>query len=102
MEFVAADWCTVKWLRLDQTIITGVSIHKILGFYYKRNRQLFCYEGTSSNIPLKIPERVNKVTFQNSSELLLLKTPQQAKICSKSTKKGNSTASGMLFECLYN
>ena len=43
----------------------------ILGFYYKRKRQLFYYEGISSNIP----ERVNRVNFQNSSQLLLLKIP---------------------------
>ena len=35
---------------------------------YKRNRQLFYYEWISSYIPLKIPERVNRVIFQNSSE----------------------------------
>ena len=38
-------------------IFTRVSFRKILGFYYKRNRQIFYYEGTSSYIPLKIPER---------------------------------------------
>ena len=52
----------------------------------KRNR-LFYYEGTLSYIPLKIPERVNRVIFQNSSELLLLNIPQQTKACSKSTIK---------------
>ena len=41
--------------------------------------QLFFYEGTSSYIPLKTPERV---IFQNSSELLLLKD-----LYSKSTKE---------------
>ena len=68
-------------------IITGVSFRKILGFYYKRNRQLFYYERTLSYIPLKIPERVNRVILQNSSELLLLKIAQQTKACSKSTTK---------------
>ena len=62
-------------LPLKSKISTGVSFRKILGFYYKRNRQLFSYEGTSSYIPLKIPERVSRVIFQNSSELLLLKIP---------------------------
>ena len=67
-------------------IFTGVSFCKMLSFYYKRKRQLFYYEGTSSST-LKIPERVNRVISQNSSELLLMKVPQQTKTCSKSTKK---------------
>ena len=92
MESVAADWCTVKWLRLDQTIITGVSFRKILGFYQKQNRQFFYYDGTSSYIPLKIPERVNRVIFQNSSELLLLKIPKQ-------TKSTTKAALALLQEC---
>ena len=74
-------------LPLKSKIFTGVSFRKILGFYYKRNRQLFYYKGTSSRyISLKIPERVNKVIFQNSYELFLLKIPQ-TKTCSKSTKE---------------
>ena len=60
-------------------IVTGVSFRKILGFYYKRKRQLFYYEGTSSNIPLKIPERLNGVISQNSFGLLLQKILQQTK-----------------------
>ena len=74
-------------MPLKSKIFTGVSFRKILGFYYKRKRQLFYYEGTSSCIPLKIPERVNKVISQNSSELLLLKISQQTKTCLKSRKK---------------
>ena len=35
------------------------SFHNILGFCYKRSRQLFYYEGTLSYIILKILERVN-------------------------------------------
>ena len=62
-------------LLLKKKIFTRVSIPKILDFYYKRNRQLFYYEGTSSYIPLKILEHVNRVVFQNSSELLLLSIP---------------------------
>ena len=62
-------------LPLKSKIFTGVSFRKILGFYYKRNRQLFHYEGTSSFIPLKTRELVNTVSFRNSSELLL-KIPQ--------------------------
>ena len=64
-----------------------VSFHNVIGFYYKRNRQLLYYEGTSSYIPLKTLERVNRAFFQNFSELLLLKMPQQSIICSKSTRK---------------
>ena len=48
---------------------------------------LFDYERTSSYIPLKIPERIDKVISQNYSELLLLKISQQKKTCSKSTRK---------------
>ena len=56
-----------------------LEFRKILGFYYKPNKQLFYCEGTLSFIPLKIDERVNRVIFQNSSELLHLKIPQQTK-----------------------
>ena len=55
-------------LPLKSKIVTGVSFRKLLGFYYKRNRQFFYYDGTSSYIPLKIPKSVNKVTLQNFSE----------------------------------
>ena len=44
------------------------TIFPFLMTMYKRNRQLFYYEWISSYIPLKIPERVNRVIFQNSSE----------------------------------
>ena len=74
-------------LPLKSKIFTGVSFRKILAFYYKRNRQLFYYEGNSPYVPLKIPECVNRVISQNFSELLLLKMPQQTKTCSKSTTK---------------
>ena len=33
-------------LPLKSKIVTGVHFRKILGFYYKRNRQLFFYDGT--------------------------------------------------------
>ena len=56
-----------------------LEFRKILGFYYKPNKQLFYCEGTLSFIPLKIDERVSRVIFQNSSELLHLKIPQQTK-----------------------
>ena len=72
---------------LKSKIFTGVSFRKILAFYYKRNRQLFYYEGNSPYVPLKIPECVNRVISQNFSELLLLRMPQQTKTCSKSTTK---------------
>ena len=86
-------------LHLKSKTFTGLSFRKILGFYYKRKRQLFYYERTSSYVPfLKTPDPVSRVIFQNSTELLLLKIPQ-AKTRSKSTTKG---CSGMLFECLYN
>ena len=68
--------------------LLGVSLCKILGLYYQWNKQLFYYEGTSSYIPLKIPECLNRVAFQNSSELLLLEIHQQTKTCSKLTNKG--------------
>ena len=71
---------------LKSKIFTGASFGKILGFYYKRNRQLLYYERTLSYVPLKIPKRVNRVFFQNSSELFL-KIPHHTKTCSKSTKK---------------
>ena len=37
---------------------------------------------------MKIPERVNMVIFQSSSELLLMKVPQQTKNMFKVDKKG--------------
>ena len=58
---------------LKSKIFTGVSFRKVLGFYYKHNRQLFHYQETLPYIPLKIPERINGVIFQNSTELLLFK-----------------------------
>ena len=73
-------------LPLISKIFTGVSFHKMLDFHYKRKRQLIYYERTSSQT-LKIPEHVNRVISDNSSELLLVKVPQQTKTCSKSTKK---------------
>ena len=66
---------------LKNKIFARVSFGKMLGFYYKQKRHFFYYEETSSYIL----ERVNKVNFQNSSELLLLNIPQQTKACSKST-----------------
>ena len=74
-------------LPLKSKIFTGVSLRKNLDFHYKQNRQLFYYEGTSSYISLKTPERLNRVVFQNSSEWLLLEIPQQTKTCSKPTTK---------------
>ena len=50
-------------LFLKSKILTGVSFLKILDFYYKRNRRLYFYEGTSSYILLKISERVNRIIF---------------------------------------
>ena len=73
---------------MKSKIFTGVSFRKVLSFYYKRNRQLLYYERTSSYILLKISERVNRVIFQNSSELLLLKIPQQAKNMFKVDNEG--------------
>ena len=85
-------------LLLKSKILIGVSFSKILGFYYKRSRQLFYYGGTSSYIHLQIPKCVNKVIFQNSSELLLPKIPQQTKTCK--IYKGMFQVS--LFGCPYN
>ena len=50
--------------------------------------QLFYYEGTSSCITLRVPERVNRVISQISFELCLLKIPQQTKNMFKVDKKG--------------
>ena len=66
-------------LPLKSNVFTGASFRKILSFYYTQNRQLFYYEGTLSYITLKISERVNRVIFPNSSELLLLKIPSRQK-----------------------
>ena len=44
----------------------------MFGFYYKRKKQLFYYEGTSSYTS-KGSESVSRVVSQNSSELLLVK-----------------------------
>ena len=71
-------------LSLKSKIFTGVFFCKISDFYYKRNRPLLYYEVTLSYIPLKIPERVNRVLFQNS-QLLLLNIYQETKTCSKLT-----------------
>ena len=40
-------------------IFTGVSFRKILGLYYKRNRQLSYYEETSSYFPENSPADKN-------------------------------------------
>ena len=74
-------------MPLKSMIFTGVSFRKILGFYYKRKKQLFYYEGTSLYISLKISARVNRVISHNSSEFLLLKIHQQKKTFTKFTKK---------------
>ena len=50
-------------LPLRITTFTGFSFRKVLDFYFKRNRKLFYYEGTSLLIPLKAPERVKRVIF---------------------------------------
>ena len=49
-----------KGMPLKSKIFSGVSFSNILGFYYKRKRQLFNYEGISLET-LKIPERVNTI-----------------------------------------
>ena len=54
-------------LPLKSKIFTGVSFRKILGLYYKQNRQFFYYEGTSSYIPMKIAEHVNRVIFASEN-----------------------------------
>ena len=60
-------------LLLRSDIFVVVSFRKALGFCIKQNRQLFYYERTVSCVSLKIPERLNKVVFQNFFEWLLLK-----------------------------
>ena len=75
-------------IPLKNKIFTRVSLRKNLGFYYKWNRQLLYYEGTSSYIPLKILEHVSRVIFQSSFDFLLLNIPQQTKRCSKSATNG--------------
>ena len=81
----AAGWRpnVCEGVPLKNKILTRVSFCKSLGFHYKWNRQLFYYEGTSPYIFFKILEPVNRVIFQNSSELLLLNLPQQTKSCLK-------------------
>ena len=72
-------------MTLKSKIFTEVSIRKILGFYYKRERQLFYYEGTSSYIPLKFPEGINRVISQNP-----LKIHQQTKLVQSQQKRNVS------------
>ena len=43
-------------LPLKSKIFTGISFRKILGFYYKRNKQPFYCEGTLPFIALEIAE----------------------------------------------
>ena len=74
-------------LPLKNKMFARISFRKTLGLYYKWNRQHFYYEGTSLYVPLKILERVNRITFQTSFEFLLPNIPQQTKICSKLTTK---------------
>ena len=74
-------------LPLKNKMFVRVSFRKILYFYYKWNRQLFYYEGTSLYVLLKILERVNRIIFQTSFEFLLLNITQQTKIYSKLTTK---------------
>ena len=66
-------------LPLKNKIFTRVFFCKILGFYYKWNRQLFYYEGTLSYVPLKILERVNRVIFQNSFEFFWIPSEYTSK-----------------------
>ena len=63
-------------------------------FNYKQNRLIFYCEGNALYIFLKTPEILDRVTLQKSSELLLLKIPQQAKTCSNSTRKRH-------YNCFY-
>ena len=42
---------------------SGVSFRKVLGFYYKQKGQPFFYKETLRDDPLKIPERINGVSF---------------------------------------
>ena len=88
-------------LLLKTKIFTGVSLRKVLRFYYNQQRQLFYYEGTSLYIPSKTPERINRVIFQNSSELGAFENTPANKNMLKVDKKDTSTASLMLFGCLY-
>ena len=69
VEVLSCEFCEIfkdiyfaniyEGLPIKNKIFTRVSFRKILGFFYKWNRQLFYHERTSSYIPLKILERVN-------------------------------------------
>ena len=74
-------------LLVKSKIINAVFFRKVLGFYYKQNKEPFYYEETAPYIPLKIPERLSRAILQNSSKFLLLKILQQTKIYSKSKTK---------------
>ena len=81
------------WLLFKGKIFAGISFRKVSGFYNKKNRELFYFERTGRYLFLKIPERLNKIVFQNAFEWLLLKIPQE-------TKK-DQRRQLMLFGCLY-
>ena len=73
------------------------TFRKILGFYYKRKRKLFYYEGTSSQT-LKISELVNRVISQVLLFCCLWKYLNRQKHVQSREKRN---VSGMLFGCPY-
>ena len=99
---LSCEFCEIFWniyfanvyegLPLKNKIFARVSFCKILGFYYKRNTQIFYYEGTWSCNPLKIIERVNMIIFQNSWVIASVYTPADKNMFKVDSK-------GMFQEC---
>ena len=70
-----------------------VTSNRTNNFFYHERAALYVYQ--------KIPEFLNGVISQSSSEWFLLKVPQRTKTCSKTTTKKLELPQLMLFECLY-
>ena len=80
-------------------IFTRVSLCNILAIYYKRNTQLFYYEGTSLYIPLKILGRVNRLFFRIPLSCCFWKYPSWQKHVQSRQQRN---VSRMSFGCIYN
>ena len=66
---------------------------EVSNLYFKQNKQLLYYEGSALYSHLKSLEHLKGVVYQNPSEWSLLKVPQRAETCSKSTGKNTGTTS---------
>ena len=75
-------------MPLKSKIFTGVFFHKISVFCYKRKRQLFYYEGSSSYITLNIFERVYRVLFSEFLRVVASENTPADKNIFKVDKKG--------------